>query len=153
MEQVGGKFDGLLSPSQQNHLLTTLRHADQLLCDCEQILASGGSLSPFPSYAHDFNDQERAVLSSLISRLRGSFMSTLLLLGVSVPAPRISALRAIQTNLDYIDMDLEELRPGSMKGYGPLAERAADRLETAVQDIQSDLRVMLRYLRTRDPAP
>jgi hypothetical protein len=153
MDHSGGKLDGLLNASQKNYILTTLRQADHLLCDCEQILASGASHSAFGSYLPDFTEEDQTALYGFISRLRASFSATLSRLGMAVPAPRISALRAIQTNLDYIDMDLEELRPRSMTGYGPLAEEASEGLETAVQNLQAELRAMLGYLRARDREP
>ena len=149
MESHRGKSDGLLNPFQENHFFIALRHADQLLCDCEQILASSASQSPFPAYVADFNELDQTALSDHISRLRASFVTALSRLGMNVPPPHISALRAIQTNLDFIDMDFEELRPKSMKGYGALQEEASNELGTMVGEMQEQLRVMAGYLKAR----
>jgi len=130
-------------------MLVTLKYADQLLSEIEQILGPNESEALFPKYIFDIGPQESQDVRDGIAVLRKQMASALERYEIPIPAPHIGALHAVTTDLDYIDMELEELGPRSMRAYGELAAGAGKELEALVQELQAAVRRMLAYLRQR----
>lgn len=61
--------------------------------------------------------------------------------------PDIPATRAVLTNLAFIDISIEELRPSYMRGSGVVPEDAVDELSGVVHELRSLVEGMERYLR------
>lgn len=141
--------DELLNSSQKNHFLVTLRYADQLLAEIEQILHPDPAEPLFPKYVADFEAQDVEKISAGILKLRRQMGAALSGAEISPAASEIGALHAIATNLDYIDTELDNLNPQSMRAYGGLSQKAADQLGTTVSDLQTILREVVSYVRQR----
>jgi hypothetical protein len=141
--------DELLNSPQRNHFLVTLRYADQLLVDIEHILQPANSESLFPRYVADFGPEDVEKITTALADFRKQMSSALHSLAIRAAPGEISALHAIATNLDYIDMELENLGPQATRAYGELGAEAAAKLEEAVRSLQSALRPILSYVRQR----
>jgi uncharacterized protein Yka (UPF0111/DUF47 family) len=139
----------LLNTSQKNHFLVTVRYADQLLNEVEQILHPAAQNPLFPKYVPDFGPQDAARISAAMVEFRRQMAEALETLGINSASVQIGALHAITTNLDYVEMELDNLTPQSMRGYGELSQEAADQLESAVRKLQSGLRQLLSSLPQR----
>jgi hypothetical protein len=61
--------------------------------------------------------------------------------------PEIPATRAIMTDLSFVDVAIEELKPSYMLGYGVVPEDAADELNGVVDELRSMVEDMQRYMR------
>lgn len=143
------KQDETLNSPQKNHFLVTLKYADQLLVEIEHILHSGRSEPLFPRYVPDFGPQDAEKITAGIAKFRKQMERALQALAITTVTSEIGALRAIATNLDYIDMELENLGPRAMRAYGELSPAAAEGLEAIVRDLQAVLRELLGYVRQR----
>lgn len=141
--------DEFLNSSQKNHFLVTLRYADQLLAEIEQILHPDPAEPLFPKYVADFEANDVEKISAGILKLRRRMGEALRGVEISPAAAEIGALRAIATNLDYIDMELDNLNPQSMRAYGGLSQQAADRLGDTVTNLQMILREIISHVRPR----
>lgn len=139
----------LLSAPQRNHFLVTLKYADQLLSEVEQILRPSGSEPLFPRYANDLSSDEVESIESGITAFRQQMVQVLQGLGIPLPSNQIGAVRAITTNLDYIETELENLNAGGMRAYGALSSAAAQQVEQALADLKAVLKRLLDYVRER----
>ena len=138
-----------LNEPQRNHFLVTLKYADQLLGEVEQILRPRDSEPLFPRYANDLSPDEVESIESGITAFRQQMAQVLQGLGIPLPSNQIGAMRAITTNLDYIETELENLNAGGMRAYGALSPAAAQQVEQALADLKAVLKRLLDYVRER----
>ena len=128
-----------LNENQGRHFLSSCRYVDRLLSDMEAILASGESGSPFNRFVQDGTPADRRVITDYIARIRREIVKALASEGIHPPAPAVSVSHALRTHLSFIDVAVEELKPGYMRGYGALADAAADRLSGLMAELQATI--------------
>jgi hypothetical protein len=141
--------DQLLNTTQQKHLLVTLKHADHTLSEIEHVLDTSGPEPLFAGHQCDFSPGDVHEILKGIHDLRVQMAAALERFGVAVPAARIGALHSIETSLDHIDHELEELAPHAMRGYGALAPAAGEHLESTIDELQTLVRRTRGYVRKR----
>ncbi len=137
---------GKLNEHQQSRLRVTCQYIDKLLTDVEDILQAASSTSPFPRYIVDFNPAQIRVIEDHIRRLRSQLVHTLAWQQMKASPPEIPASRAILTNLSFIDIAVEELKPHYMRGFGPVPENAVAELNGVVHELRALVTGMERYL-------
>ena len=142
---------GGLNTYQKNRLAVSLLHVDRLLRDVEQILAEPFSQSPFRRYAADVTPEQREVIAQSLEEVRRALVQALREQGILSPDRKISALHAIRTNLDYVDIYIAELAPRYMKGYGKVEEAAAHDLDRIVHELGTMVRRLSLYLGKKQP--
>jgi hypothetical protein len=142
--------DGPLNSPQRNHFLVTMRYADQLLVEIEQILRPGISGSLFPRYATDFGPEDVEKIAAGIAEFRKEMETAMQSFAVTSAPGETGALHAIATNLDYIDMELGNLGPQGTRAYGELLPATADKLTNTVRGLQTALHEVLGYVRRRE---
>jgi hypothetical protein len=136
-----------LNENHQRRLLATAQYIDRLLGDVESILA--GTESPFAKYLNDLRpEQAQAVGASLVT-LRSALVRALASARIALGPPRFSALYTIRTNLGFIEIAIEELRPRYMHGYGAVPPAAGDVLDAIADDLQNTVRRVDRLLEER----
>jgi GTP-binding protein EngB required for normal cell division len=118
-----------------------------LLSDAEHILHQATSQSPFPRYIVDVAPAQVRVIEDYIRRLRAQLLRALDWQQLKPKPPDIPATRAVLTNLAFIDIAVEELRPSYMRGSGAVPEDAVDELNGVVHELRSLVEGMERYLR------
>jgi GTP-binding protein EngB required for normal cell division len=143
----GKRFAGELNGPQQNRLRISCQYIDKLLSDIEHILHQATSQSPFPRYVVDVAPAQVRVIEDYIRRLRSQLLRALDWQQMKPKSPEIPATRAVLTNLAFIDIAIEELRPGYMRGSGLVPEDAVGELNGVVHELRSLVEGMERYLR------
>jgi hypothetical protein len=138
---------GQLNDPQQRHLRVSCEYVDRLLCDIESVLHIAASKSPFPRYVVDITAAQSQVIEGHIHRLRSQLMRTLAWQGMQPQPPEIPATRAIATDLSFIEIAVEEMRPRHMLGYGVVPEDAVSELNGVIDDLQNQVSGMQRYMR------
>ncbi len=141
------RFSGELNGPQQNRLRISCQYIDKLLSDVEHILHHAAAQSPFPRYVVDLAPAQVRVIEDYIRRLRRQLLRTLEWQHMKPNSPDIPATRAVLTNLAFIDIAIEELRPGYMRGSGEVPEDAVGELNGVVHELRSLVEGMGRYLR------
>ncbi len=141
------RFPGELNDPQQKRLRITCHYIDKLLSDIENILHQATSQSPFPRYVIDVAPAQVRVVEDYIRRLRRQLLRALDWQHMKPNPPDIPATRAVLTNLAFIDIAVEELRPGYMRGSGGVPEDALDELNGVVHELRSLAEGMERFLR------
>src|SRR5271170_908870 len=136
-----------LNEHQKTRLRITCQYIDKLLSDVENILHAATSQSPFPRYIVDINPAQVRVIEDHLRRLRSQLLRTIAWQRMKPEPPDIPATRAVLTNLAFVDIAIEELKPHYMKGSGHVPEDAIAELNGVVYELRSVLSGMERYLK------
>jgi GTPase Era involved in 16S rRNA processing len=136
-----------LNDAQQRRLGVTCKYIDKLLCDVEHTLHQAASPSPFPRYVIDIVPAQTRVLEDHIRSLREQLLRTLAWQHMKPDPPDIPATRSVLTDLAFIDIAIEELKPSYMRGSGSLSEEASNELSGVVHELRAVCQSMERYLR------
>jgi GTP-binding protein EngB required for normal cell division len=142
-----GRESGTLNDAQRRRLNVTCKYIDKLLCDIEQALHSAGSSSPFARYLVDIAPAQTRVIEDHIGRLRSQLLRALDWQHMKPDAPEIPVSRSVITDLAFVDIAIEELRPSYMRGCGEVPEDAVSELNGVVHELRSLVQSMERYLR------
>ncbi len=131
------RHSGELNDPQQRHLRVTCQYIDKLLSDVEQVLHAATSPSPFPRYVVDITPAQTRAIEDHIRRLRSQLLRTLAWQHMRPNSPEIPATRAVMTDLAFVDIAIEELKPSYMRGYGAVPEDAVSELNGVVYELRS----------------
>jgi GTP-binding protein EngB required for normal cell division len=137
-----------LNEHHKRRLTVTCSHIDSLLADAEAVLWASASKSPFPKYIPDIPPAQRRVIEDYIARIRARLVRTLESQGIQIPPPSIPATRALHSALTFVDIDVEELRPRYMRGYGQVPPAAAAELNGIVGELESLVSQLDRFVWT-----
>lgn len=138
---------GVLNDAQRRRLGITCSYIDKLLCEVEQILHETASKSPFPRHVVDVTPAQARVLEDHLRRIREQLLRALAWQNIAPDPPEIPATRAALTHLAFVDIAIEELKPGYMRGSGSVPEDVGQELNGIVHELRSVTQSMERYLR------
>ena len=141
------RYPGQLNEPQRRRLSVTCQYIDSLLCDMEHALHSATSESPFPRYVVDVTPAQAREIVSHIRRLRSQLLRVLAWQRMKPEPPEIPVTRSITTDLAFVDIAIEELRPSYMRGCGAVPEDAVDALNGEIHELRSLVQGMESYLR------
>ncbi|HWA96004.1 MAG TPA: dynamin family protein [Terracidiphilus sp.] len=147
LELVTTRRPGELNEAQQRRLLITCQYIDKLLGNIENALHSPESRSPFLRYIVDISPAESRVLEDHIRRIRTQLLRALDWQRMKPEPPEIPLTRAVTTDLAFIDISIEELRPSYMRGSGAVPEDAIAELNGVVHELRTLAQSMNRYVR------
>lgn len=136
-----------LNEVQQRRLYITCSYIDRLLVEVEQVLHETTSPSPFPRHIIDITPAQSRVLEDHIRRIREQLLRTLAWQQMKPESPDIPATRSVLTHLEFIDIAVEELKPGYMRGSGTVPDDAVDELTGVAHELRSVVQSMQRYIR------
>jgi hypothetical protein len=136
-ETTKARFPGELNSVQRRRLGVTCKYIDGLLCDIEHALHSPQSESPFPHYVVDVTPAQVCLIEDHIRRLRTQLLRTLDWQHMKPEPPEIPVSRSVMTDLGFVDIAVEELRPRDMRGCGAVPEDAIDGLNEVVNELRS----------------
>ena len=138
---------GQLNAPQQRHLRVSCQYVDRLLSDIESVLHAAASKSPFPRYVVDITPAQSAVIEEHIHRVRSQLVRTLAWQHMEPQPPEIPATRAVMTDLSFVEIAIEEVKPRYMRGYGAVPEDAVSELNGVIEELRSLVKGMQRYVR------
>jgi len=125
-------------PLNDNHkhcLIATFTHLDRLLADAAAKLGPVEADALFPNCQPDASDTQRQVIEGHLAELRQIMRRFLEDNGVSAERPTVSGVRAVQVAIDFARIDLWELAPQRLAGFGPIDEETADKVERGLADL------------------
>ena len=143
----GTRFPGKLNEPQQRRLIITCKYIDSLLSDIENALHSAASESPFPRYLVDVTPAQALEIEDHIRRLRSQLLRTLDWQRMKPEPPEIEVTRLIATDLAFVDIAIEELKPKHLRGCGAVPEDAVDELNRMIHELRSMVKSMERSVR------
>jgi GTP-binding protein EngB required for normal cell division len=118
-----------------------------MLSEIEQALHSTASHSPFPRYVVDIAPAQTRVIKDHIGRLRSQLLRALDWQHMKPEPPEIPVTRSVLTDLAFVDIAIEELRPSYMSGCGAVPDDAIGELNGVVHELRTLVGSMERYLR------
>lgn len=124
----------------------TYRHIDELLREAAAALSDADKDSPFSRIVLDAAPVQHRVIADYTRRVRALMLQALRRLDIPVETPAIPATKSVTTNLIAAHIDLEELDPKRLQGYGPLSPEDAVALTETNAEIQTVLEQMRAYL-------
>jgi len=135
-----------LNSNHERRLSVTCRYIDKLLADVETSLNISASKLAFPRYASDLSPAQRRVVEDYISRIRAQLVRVLDGQGIERPPADIPVSRSLHSNLAFIDIAAEELKPEYMRGYGEVPPVAAVELNGIAAELQGLVRQLDRFV-------
>ena len=141
------RFHGELNEPQQRRLVITCKYIDSLLCDIENALHSAASQSPFPRYVVDVTPAQAREIEDHIRRLRAQLLRTLEWQRIKPEPPEIEVTRLITTDLAFVDIAIEELKPKYLRGCGAVPADAVDELDAKINELGAIVKSMENYVR------
>lgn len=147
----GASRSGQLNEYQSRRLRVTCQYIDKLLGDIESILNFSESKTAFPRYSANLSPEQRRAIEEYVARLRARIVGVLDAQGIAAQQAPIPALHAIGVALDAIGIEIEELMPEHMRGYGDLPEPAAKELNGIVEQLRELAAEFEAYLRKARP--
>jgi hypothetical protein len=147
LDGAGTRVPGALNDAQKRRLHVTCRYIDNLLSDIEYALHSAESESPFPRYVVDITPAQARGIEDHIRLLRAQLLRTLEWQQMKPAPPEIPVSRSITTDLSFIDIAIEELKPRYLRGCGPVPEDAVIELNRLISELGSLVKDMDSYVR------
>ena len=126
-----------LGKDHKNHLLIIFKHIDMLLSDMERIMSGDDASHLFKPHFPDIEAETRNKARREIAEFRVLMSENLKNLGIGIPEPRVGALQAALTACTFVNIALEELKSGYMRGYGDLTRETAESLDDMVLRMQT----------------
>jgi len=136
----------LFNEFQVRRLRVTCHYIDRLLSQVEELLNVADSKAAFPRYLDDISPAQRRGIEDHISRIRNRLVRLLQDQGIAPEPPLIPASRAVNVALTVIDIAVEELEPGRMRGYGDIEEAAANELTRIVDELRAMVLEFSRHM-------
>jgi hypothetical protein len=138
-----------LNDNHRRRVFATCKHLDKLLASIETTAAAcapegGGAL--FHRHAQSLSPDVRAEVAAWVRQFREMIKGVLARHRIALPPPVDDQRFAIASTLGFMDLDMEELRPEHMKGYGVLDDRAAADLDAIVGELRAHIQVLVSRL-------
>jgi hypothetical protein len=135
-----------LTDNHARSLLASVQYAARLIRDCEEALAGAAGSDPLSRYTKALSTPQEKIARDYLAKLREQLLRALRALGIDPPVPSVSAVRALQTALLFLDDTFEEMRGRYLAGYGsvpPDAERVLDGVVSELQELVRDFTAFL----------
>ncbi|MFB0934963.1 MAG: dynamin family protein [Propionivibrio sp.] len=132
--------------NHRRHLLATLRHVDEILGDACARLSAGASGQLFPVYVADAAPTQCRIAEDYLARFRDVARRFLDAQAIRDEKPRIGALWALRTAINFAQTGLDEITPDRLAGYGPVSPDDGADVERLIAELQAILAQLDDYL-------
>lgn len=134
-----------LNENHKRKILSTIQYADELLSESLNLLgATGGALRP--RFVRDVSASESHWVESYAGKIREQMSRLLERFEITVSSPNTLSSWALRTKLMSLDIALEDLYPGQMRGYGEMDPGAAGDLTWTLQEVRRLVSQLLAFL-------
>lgn len=138
-----------MNEAHKRRITATFRHVDGLLQEAERVLSNEGGGSSFQDLIPDATPIQHRVIADLVRQIRGRMVAALDRMDITLGSPTVPATRAALTHLMFAEVDLEDLDPKRITGYGLLPEEQAQILREGCADILALLEQARTFLEAR----
>jgi len=135
-----------LNDNHLRHIYATCQHIDRLLATIESMVGAPVSGALFHRFEQTLSPDARAALLDGIVQIRAAIKAALARHGIGIPPPVGDVAWNIRSTLGFIDLDIEEIRPGHMGGYGPVGPQAAADLDSMAAELRRPLAKLTAFL-------
>lgn len=131
-----------MNEPQKRRIVATFQHVDELLRTALHALSGNGGDSPFNELIPDALPEQCRIVSEDVRLLRERMAFALHRLDIRMQSPRIPATHSALTHVLFAEVDIEDIDPMRMKGYGDLEPEDI----LVLKEICIDLRMILRRM-------
>jgi len=124
----------------------TFQHIDEQLAEIEAILGAIGAHSPFSAYALDIGPMAQNSVIAYLQRLREKMWLAVQDLEISPGGRRTSAAWAVRCAMVDVLINISELDPHRLGGYGPLPAEEAKSISGVCADLRRLSQGLMSYL-------
>ncbi len=143
-----------MNEHHQRCISTTLRHIHGCFAEIEGILTAIGNDSPLSQYVLDLQPMQRRIIEDYLHRIREEMVAAMKRLGICLDGRRTSAAWAIRSRLLGISINLAEMDPQHLRGYGRLSPEDQDKIARVYGELERLVGRLDAYLvRARDEDP
>jgi GTP-binding protein EngB required for normal cell division len=136
-----------LNDNHRNALHSGFKYIDKLVSEgFEGVIANGESGAVFDPLVADATPVQQKVIADQLARLRRAIRTALGAFNIPVRPPTISALWGLRTNLNFIEVAVEELGPKHLRGYGVIDAATEIGVNAQLAQIRTIIAELSRYL-------
>jgi hypothetical protein len=117
-----------VNEAQKRRIASTFEHVDELLHAAVSALRGGATGSPFNRFIQDSDPDQQKHVEDEVQIIRGQMVAAMDRLGIPIPTASVPATRSAQTDLLFAEVDIEDLEPKRLRGYGDLLPAEAETL-------------------------
>lgn len=136
----------MLNEGQERHVISHLRHAEELLARGLDELDAEPKGAVFSQKIPDATLSQLRVLRDHLAQLRFVIRRFMQAQSLTDRTEPLSGLWSFQTSVSFALISIEELRPEYLRGYGELDSNDATAVEQFVVEAQTLLRRVGKYL-------
>lgn len=136
-----------MNDSQKRAIFFTFEDIHRRMADLEATLAQSLLQTPFSSHVNDLSPTEGQVVHDYFARMRSLMLDYLKELGIPLESRRTSVRWAFQCGLTFLSIDVAEISPERMRGYGELEPADRPAIERMQHDLNRAIDRISSYLR------
>ena len=146
MSETKGAERPDLNENHRRSLSAAVRHIAGLLDDIEGIVVAARHPSPFNPLVGDISPAQAGVIHDYIERARRALLAATERHGLDPAGSPIDARNAIGARAMLASIDVDEVRPKRLRGYGALDPRLAAEVDRTCDEIDRTIRDLSRFV-------
>jgi GTP-binding protein EngB required for normal cell division len=135
-----------LNENHRRSLSAAVQHIAGLLDDIEGILVTARRPSPFNPLVGDISPAQAGVIRDYVERARRALLAATERHGLDPIGSPIDARNAIGARAMLASIDVDEVRPKRLRGYGALDPRVASEVDRTCDEIDRTIRDLSRFV-------
>jgi len=132
-----------VNEAQKRRIASTFEHVDELLQSAVSATRGDATRSPFNHFILDATPDQQRKIEAEVQKTREQMVAAMDRLGIPQATPSVLATRSIQTDLLFAEVDIEDIEPRRLRGYGVLNPEDIGMLD----DVTANLLTALRRVR------
>jgi GTP-binding protein EngB required for normal cell division len=133
--------------AQTRAILSGFLDIHRRMAELEALLIPGAKPTPFAGYVNDLSPTEAKVIQDYFDRIRTAMLSDLRESEIPLDVRTTSVRRAIDVGISFIGINVAELGPKRLRGYGDLGAEAFAQATKFQQDLERLVDQAATYIR------
>ena len=133
--------------AQTRAILSGFLDIHRRMAELEALLSPGAKPTPFAGYVNDLSPTEAKVIQDYFERIRTAMLSDLRESEITLDVRTTSVRWAIDVGISFIGINVAELGPKKLRGYGNLGEKAFAQATKFQEDLERLVDQAATYIR------
>ena len=137
----------IFNSAQTRAILCGFLDVHRRMTELEALLSPDTKTTPFSVYVHDLSPTEAKVVQDYFACIRTAMLEHLRESEISLDVQTTSLRWAIDVGISFIGINVAELGPKKLRGYGSLDERSSAQATKFQQDLERLVDQAVKYIR------
>jgi GTP-binding protein EngB required for normal cell division len=137
----------IFNEAQTRAILCGFLDIHRRMAELEALLTPGATPTPFSEYVNDLSPTEAKVIKDYFARIRTAMLEHLRESEIPLDVRKTSLRWAIDIGIAFVDINVAELGPKKLRGYGALKEAACAQDTKFQQDLKRLVDQAAAYVR------